>query len=49
MYRALYRKGLTLEAALSAMAEQPQSHPEAAADISLLRDFIAASRRGIAR
>ena len=48
-YRLLYRQGLTLEAALSAMAELPQSHPEAAADISLLRDFIAASRRGIAR
>ncbi|MDE2413786.1 MAG: acyl-ACP--UDP-N-acetylglucosamine O-acyltransferase [Comamonadaceae bacterium] len=48
-YRLLYRQGLTLEAALSAMAELPQSHPEAEGDITLLRDFIAASQRGIAR
>ena len=48
-YRLLYRQGLTLEAALSAMAELPQSHPEAEGDIALLRDFIAASQRGIAR
>ena len=48
-YRLLYRQGLTLEAALSAMAELPQQHPEADGDIALLRDFIAASQRGIAR
>ena len=48
-YRLLYRQGLTLEAALSAMAELPQSHPEAEGDIALLRDFVAASQRGIAR
>jgi UDP-N-acetylglucosamine acyltransferase len=48
-YRVLYRQGLTLEAALSAMAELPQLHPEAEGDIALLRDFIADSRRGIAR
>jgi len=48
-YRLLYRQGLTLEAALSAMAELPQSYPEAQADIALLCDFVAASRRGIAR
>ena len=48
-YRLLYRQGLTLEAALSAMAELPQQYPEADGDIALLRDFIAASQRGIAR
>ena len=48
-YRLLYRQGLTLEAALSAMAELPQLHPEAEGDIALLCDFIAASQRGIAR
>lgn len=48
-YRLLYRQGLTLEAALSAMAEVPHEHPEAEGDIALLRDFIAASQRGIAR
>ncbi len=48
-YRLLYRQGLTLEAALSAMTELPHSHPEAEGDIALLRDFIAASQRGIAR
>jgi len=48
-YRLLYRQGLTLEAALSAMGELPHSHPEAEDDIALLRDFVAASRRGIAR
>ncbi|MHA7598501.1 acyl-ACP--UDP-N-acetylglucosamine O-acyltransferase [Alicycliphilus sp. T452] len=48
-YRLLYRQGLTLEAALSAMGELPHSHPEAEGDIALLRGFIAASQRGIAR
>ena len=48
-YRLLYRQGLTLEAALAAMTEVPQEHPEAEGDIALLRDFIAASQRGIAR
>jgi len=48
-HRLLYRQGLTLEAALSAMDEVPHSHPEAEGDIALLRDFIVASQRGIAR
>jgi UDP-N-acetylglucosamine acyltransferase len=48
-YRLLYRQGLTLEAALAAMTEVPREHPEAEGDIALLRDFIAASQRGIAR
>ena len=48
-YRLLYRQGLTLEAAVTAMQEMGQAHPEAVQDIALLRDFVAASRRGIAR
>lgn len=48
-HRLLYRQGLTLEAALKAMEALPASHPEATADISLLRDFIISSTRGIAR
>ncbi|WP_406625005.1 acyl-ACP--UDP-N-acetylglucosamine O-acyltransferase [Acidovorax sp. SDU_ACID1] len=48
-YRLLYRQGLTLEAAVTAMQEAGQAHPEAVQDIALLRDFVAASRRGIAR
>lgn len=48
-HRLLYRQGLTLEAALQAMQQLPADHPEAAADIELLREFAASSRRGIAR
>lgn len=48
-YRLLYRQGLTLEAAVTAMQEAGQAHPEAVQDIAQLRDFVAASRRGIAR
>lgn len=48
-YRLLYRQGLTLEAAVAAMTEAGQTHPEAVQDIALLRDFVAASRRGIVR
>lgn len=48
-HRLLYRQGLTLEAARTAMAELPATYPEAAADIALLLDFIASSTRGIAR
>jgi len=48
-YRLLYRQGLTLEAAMSAMHALMQEHPEAAQDIALLRDFVAQSKRGIAR
>jgi len=48
-YRVLYRQGLTLEAAMSAMHALMQEHFEAAQDIALLRDFVAQSKRGIAR
>ena len=49
MHRLLYRQGLTLEAARSAIAALPAQHPEAADDIALLLAFVAASTRGIAR
>ena len=49
MHRLLYRQGLTLEAARSAIAELPAQHPEAADDIAMLLAFIAGSTRGIAR
>ena len=49
MHRALYRQGLTLEAARAAMAALPAAHPEAAADVALVLAFLDASTRGIAR
>jgi len=48
-YRVLYRQGLTLEMAMTAMSALEQEHPEAAQDIALLRNFVAVSTRGIAR
>lgn len=49
MHRLLYRQGLTLEAAREAIASLEGELPEAAADVSLMLDFLAASTRGIAR
>ena len=49
MHRALYRQGLTLEAARAAMAGLPAAHPEAADDVALVLAFLDASTRGIAR
>lgn len=49
MHRLLYRQGLTLEAARSAIADLPAMHPEAEGDITLLLAFLDASARGIAR
>ena len=49
MHRLLYRQGLTLEAAHSAIAALPAAHPEAAADIAQLLAFLNTSARGIAR
>ena len=48
-YRVLYRQGLTLDASIAALSELIETHPEAAADLSQLRDFVAESKRGIAR
>ena len=49
MHRLLYRQGLTLEAARSAIADLPDLHPEAEGDIALLLAFLDTSARGIAR
>ena len=49
MHRVLYRQGLTLDAARTAMGELPASHPEAADDIALVLAFLDGSTRGIAR
>ena len=49
MHRLLYRHGLTLEAARSAIAALPEQYPEGADDIALLQAFLAGSTRGIAR
>ncbi|MFC4788866.1 MULTISPECIES: acyl-ACP--UDP-N-acetylglucosamine O-acyltransferase [Giesbergeria] len=49
MHRLLYRQGLTLDAARSAIAELPATYPEATDDIALLLAFLEASARGIAR
>jgi UDP-N-acetylglucosamine acyltransferase len=49
MHKLLYRDGLTLEKARAAIADLAQATPEAAADIALMSDFLAASTRGIAR
>ena len=49
MHRLLYRQGLTLDAARSAIAALPAQHPEAAADVAMLLDFLAGAARGIAR
>lgn len=49
MHRLLYRQGLTLEAARKAIAQLSDEMPQAAGDVSLMLDFLAASTRGIAR
>ena len=49
MHRLLYRDGLTLEAAREAIGALGSSVEGGDADVALLLDFLAASRRGIAR
>ena len=49
MHRLLYRQGLTLDAARSAIAALPEQHPQATADITAMLDFLNTSARGIAR
>lgn len=49
MYRALYRKGLTLEAARAEIETLRAEHPEAEADIAMMLDFLASAGRGIVR
>ncbi|SDM37398.1 acyl-[acyl-carrier-protein]--UDP-N-acetylglucosamine O-acyltransferase [Oryzisolibacter propanilivorax] len=49
-YRALYRQGLTLDGALDALTRQAdEAGGQAGSDVHQLRDFVAASRRGIVR
>ena len=49
MYRTLYRKGLTLEAAKAEIATLRGQHPEADADIDMMLAFLADATRGIVR
>lgn len=49
MHKLLYREGRTLEDARTAIAALAQSTPEAAPDVALMGDFLAAATRGIAR
>ena len=49
MHRLLYRSGLTLEAARTAIAALADQVPEAAADVAMMCDFLDRSTRGIAR
>jgi len=44
-YKVVYRKGLTVEAALTALEVDAQAFPE----VALFRDSVRASNRGITR
>ena len=49
-YRVLYRQGLALEQAVEHLGAEARAQPgESAADLGLLLEFLAASRRGIVR
>lgn len=49
MHKLLYRENRTLEDARAAIAALAQSMPEAAAQVALMGQFLAAATRGIAR
>jgi UDP-N-acetylglucosamine acyltransferase len=51
MHKALYRDGLTLEQAMERIAAITQATPEAAPDVAMMLDFLAATppQRGIVR
>ena len=49
MYRLLYRRGLTLEAARQQIDALRGEVPAADADIALMQDFLAAATRGLVR
>jgi len=49
MHRLLYREGRTLDDARQAIDALAQQTPEAAQDVRLMSDFLAAATRGIAR
>jgi len=48
-YKLIYRAGLPLDAAQSALLEEESKAPQAAPYLRLMREFIAASSRGIIR
>jgi UDP-N-acetylglucosamine acyltransferase len=49
MHRLLYRQGLTLEQARSAIDALAQATPQAAEDVDMMSRFLAQSTRGIVR
>ncbi|NRF68576.1 acyl-ACP--UDP-N-acetylglucosamine O-acyltransferase [Aquincola sp. S2] len=49
MHRALYRKSLTLEAAIAEIESMKADAPESLADIELMLGFLASAARGIVR
>lgn len=49
MYKVLYRKGLTLDAAKAEIATLKGQLAEADADIDKMLDFLARAERGIVR
>ena len=49
MHKLLYRQGLTLDAAKSAIEALRDEMPEAVADVDLMLNFLQQSTRGIAR
>jgi UDP-N-acetylglucosamine acyltransferase len=49
MYKLLYRKGLTLEAAKAEIEALRGTHPEADQDVSKMLDFLSTAERGIVR
>ena len=49
MHRLLFREGRTLDDARAAIAKLAETTPDAAPDVALMGDFLAAATRGIAR
>ncbi|MCC2675553.1 MAG: acyl-[acyl-carrier-protein]--UDP-N-acetylglucosamine O-acyltransferase [Ramlibacter sp.] len=49
MHKLLYREGRTLDAARAAIESLAQTTPEVAADVEMMRTFLAGATRGIAR
>lgn len=49
MHKLLYRQGLTLQAAVAALASVAEEIPQAGEDVALMQRFLASVTRGIAR
>lgn len=49
MHKLLYRQGLTLEAAVAEIEKLLQTGDDVSADVQVMLDFVAASKRGIVR